>query len=107
MSEWPADSTFPGITKRPYDQARLADVDWRGINPIEVWFRGLWLTQDKLTIAAMLSLDSFSTDPYPRAVLVDGRAFLEDGHHRVIREALSNARSMSMRVFVLPFEHSR
>lgn len=95
---WPEGSRFPGIAERPYDQALLAVVPWSTITPRRVRFAELWLTQDRLTIAAMLGLRSFSTDPNPRVVRFEGKLFLEDGHHRVIRAALRGRPAASMRV---------
>lgn len=84
---------FAGITERPYDQALLADVDWSVIEPRSVRLSLLWLTQPKLTIEGLFG-KSYSTDAYPRVVRViaedgDDREYLEDGHHRIVREVIA------------------
>jgi hypothetical protein len=97
---WPKGAAFPGIMGRTYDQWAVDGVvTWSDIEPEPLAFAELWLTQDRLTVTAMMGLATYSTDSAPRVVFHRGRYLLEDGHHRVIRAALRGATSMPMRIF--------
>lgn len=98
---WPERSPFRGITPRPYDQSVLWEWDWSSTPTRPVKFAELWLTQDRLSIGAVLGISKFSTDAYPRAVLCDGRLHLEDGHHRVVLLSVRGCLSADMRVIEL------
>lgn len=82
MSNFP----FAGTVERPYDQARLTGVDWYAIEARRILFTDLWLTQTHLNIEGVFG-KRFSTDSFPRAVLFQGRHYLEDGHHRLVLAA--------------------
>lgn len=74
---------FLGIKDRPYDQKILIPVRWWEIEPSTVYFRYLWLTQNKLTITGVFG-ERYSADEYPRVVVWRGEQYLEDGHHRAV-----------------------
>jgi hypothetical protein len=98
---WAA-APFPGIVERPYDQDDLVDTDWSAVAAEFVEFRNLWLTQTRLSVAAMLGQSSYSTDAFPRAVHFAGQMFLEDGHHRIVRAALQGWNGTNVRVIRTP-----
>ena len=79
---------FAGIAERPYDNMLTCNVDWKGIELEPFLYKDIWLTQNRLTILGMFSVQQYSTDLYPHLVLYQGNLYLEDGHHRVIKRAL-------------------
>lgn len=89
---------FKGIKDRPYDQKFLEPVEWKKVEPVMFDFGRLYLTQQKLTIPGIFFLQRFSTDPFPRVVVYEGEHYLEDGHHRVVRDAIQNFDAAHMRV---------
>lgn len=80
---------FSGITDRPYSQLRLVSVQWYTIAPELMHFSQLWLTQSHLNIEGVLG-KQFSNDPYPRVVEWHGAYYVEDGHHRLVMQAVVN-----------------
>lgn len=81
---------FKGYRERPYDQAMLKDFDWYKpeITIPCIMYGDLWLTQTKVTIPGMLGIERYSLDHYPRVVEWEDNYYLEDGHHRVLRDFL-------------------
>ena len=75
--------------------------------PIQgIWIRELWATQNHLIIEAILGDEHPPTphcdDPLPHVVITpDGDKYLEDGHHRTIRTAISGRRTVVARVLDL------
>lgn len=76
--------------------------NWYFIEPIDIHFDELWLTQTHLNIEGVLGR-KFSTDPFPRVVNFEGDNYLEDGHHRVVIACLNPFiyHRLRMRVFRL------
>jgi hypothetical protein len=101
MTTWP-DGPFLGIVERPYDQDDLIRIDWRALGIELVNFRSLWLTQTKLSVAAILGHSRYSMDPLPHVVAHSGALYLEDGHHRVIRESIEGFGTTNVRVLRTP-----
>lgn len=100
MTAWPS-GPFRGIVKRPYDQGKLEDVDWVDVRPQYIWFKDLWLTQHHLNIAALVGRGGFSMDPFPRVVRFQNKLYLEDGHHRIVMQAVQKETGMNVRVTTL------
>lgn len=101
---------FAAIATRPYDQALLTDVDWYEIKPVYIQCSSLILTQEKLTVKGLFGLERYSTDPHIRIVEWKGCLYVEDGHHRLIEQAIQRGFGQGValgRVFVfglVPYE---
>jgi len=80
---------FKGRKDRPYDQAILKDFDWSIVSPELVHFSEIWLTQSHLNIEGLLG-KKYSNDPVPRVVKWEREYYLEDGHHRLVTQAILN-----------------
>jgi hypothetical protein len=98
---------FRGITdQRPYPPTGLTTARWIAEVPaFPVRFENIVLTQTGVRIAPLFGI----TDPHsagdttPHIVAWQGQFYLEDGHHRVVRAALTAPwRSIPMRVFHSP-----
>jgi len=81
---------FKGRKDRPYDQAILNGFDWYGseMTITFVKFNQMYITQDKLSISAMLGNSKYSADSSPRLVYWNSEFYIEDGHHRLVTAAL-------------------
>lgn len=91
------------VDERPYPETGLTTARWKAEVPtMVVYFTDLWLTQNGVRITPLFGVkeEHASADTYPHVVSWQGELYLEDGHHRVVREALFGIRSMRMRVFV-------
>lgn len=74
---------------RPYPATGLTTARWAAevdVQPVPV--RRLWLTQRGVQVAALFGVLDRDSDIYPHVVAHDGELYLEDGHHRVVREVL-------------------
>ena len=97
---------FASITERPYDQTLLKDVDWYTIRPTYVQMADLHLTQGHCNIEGLFG-KRYSTDPHIRVVHWDERLYVEDGHHRLVEQALARNEVALARVFtfgIFPYE---
>lgn len=92
---------FRGIAPgRPYPPTGLTTARWAAeVPPVEVAFADLWLTQEHVSVAALWGHTDRVSDAFPHAVSWRDALFLEDGHHRIVRLALSGVDSTLMRVF--------
>lgn len=68
------------------------------IEAVEVEIEDLIPTQPGVFYHALTEQSPMGDDPLPHAVEVNGLLFLEDGHHRVMRAALSGLTRMQIRV---------
>lgn len=86
---------------RPYPATGLTTALWREIQPVHVPITDLIATQDHLKIGALSPTHhgSHSGDRLVHVVKWEGRLYLEDGHHRVVRERLAGADWVNARVF--------
>lgn len=83
----------------------MCTADWQKIKPSRVLVASLVPSQEHLSFAALAGApSSHCGDPVPHAVLWDGRLFVVDGHHRVIRATLAREATLDVRVAV-PFAH--
>lgn len=91
---------FAGIAcDRPYPVSGLNTQLWEDTVPVQyVEFGELTLTQDGVYFAKLFGSQR-AVDRFPHVVAYEGRKFLEDGHHRVLRAVLQGADGMLMRVF--------
>lgn len=87
---------------RPYPPTGLTTELWRHVSTIPVYLADLHLTQRSVWIAPLFGVKDAagSTDVYPHVVSWRGELYLEDGHTRVLYQALAGTRVMRMRVFV-------
>lgn len=94
---------FMGIrADRPYPATRLTSARWVKEVPVErVDASRLWLTKRHLSMEALLSswIPTHYNDPIPHVVVYDDHWYLEDGHHRVVREVLVGNIHVLARVF--------
>jgi len=88
---------FAGITKRPYDQDWLSNVDRYSIDPTMVQFKDVWLTQEHLNIVGIFGR-RYSVDAFPHVVRYREHLYLEDGTHRLVLSALEGIHEAPMRV---------
>lgn len=92
------------ISPRPYPVTGLTTRLWIETVPIQlIRFSDLWLTQDGVKIEHLFNTEdlnhSYSGDRFPHVVMWEGKHYLEDGNHRVVRAALRGYRSGNCRVF--------
>lgn len=91
------------VTERPYPPTGLNSARWVTEVPVLwVFFRQLILTQSGVRIAPLFGLSDPDRvhDAYPHVVAWDGQFYLENGHHRVVRRAITTKYlGMDMRVF--------
>lgn len=85
---------------RPYPATGLTTRGWREVRTRYVPISELVATQDHLKITALAPdfRGSHSGDPLVHVVKHEGVFYLEDGHHRVVREALAGASHVNARV---------
>lgn len=84
----------------------LTTAEWRGKFPaLLIPINAVTPTQETdpvLVEAKKLDLhDSFTGDPYPHVVVVNGEWLLEDGHHRWKAQVEKGERYFLARVFVM------
>lgn len=95
---------FAGIIEgRPYPPTGLTTARWRAEVPArDVNFADVFLTQNGVRVGPLFGVTDRDSDAHPHVVLWQGRLYLEDGHHRVVRTAMTGSRqAMSMRVFMV------
>ena len=95
---------FAGIVEqRPYPPTGLTTARWMAEIPTEtVRLTELYLTQNGVKIDALFGArdQHSSIDRYPHVVAWDGKLYLEDGLHRVMRHYIDSAApALVMRVF--------
>lgn len=88
---------------RPYPSPALTGAKWREVRPKYVPIGELIATQNHLSIAALHPQfrTSHTGDRLVHVVKHGGRLYLEDGHHRVVRERLAGAEHVYARVLDL------
>lgn len=89
-------------TDRPYPITGLTSELWADVPLQYVVFDDLTTTQDGVLLHVLLDCERtpFSGDTFPHVVAHDGSLYLEDGHTRVVRDALRGYAGSWMRVFV-------
>jgi hypothetical protein len=92
------------LPDRPYPATGLTTARWKTeVDAMPVYLSDLYLTQQGVYIAPLFGLADLngngSTDIYPHVVAWNGELYLEDGHTRVVRQALAGTRVMRMRVY--------
>lgn len=95
---------FKGIVqKRPYPPTGLSTARWIVEVPTRpTAMHTLTLTQTGVRIGGLFGVKSAhaAADDFPHVVAYNGQLYLEDGHHRVVRAALTTlCRIMLMRVY--------
>ncbi len=89
------------LDHRPYPPTGMTTARWKTeVETMPVYLHDLTLTQNGVRIAPLWGITDqhASADPHPHVVAYKGELYLEDGHHRVVREALAGTRVMRMRV---------
>lgn len=91
------------ITDPPYENSALSAAEWRAIMPRHVPIKDLVATQNHLSISALHHEHKtpHDGDRFVHVVRFGGRLFIEDGHHRVVRERLAGADWINARVLDL------
>jgi len=77
----------------------MTSQKWLDVPVVEVPIKELIATQRGVYFHALV--DDFNHlfgDPYPHVILWEGEYYLEDGHHRVVKQALKGAHSVSVRL---------
>ncbi len=94
---------FKAVEERPYPETRLTTLEWLLIRPRHVPIHELIATQNHLRIAALdpAHHGSRSGDRLVHVIQWEGRLYLEDGHHRVVRERIAGADWVNARVLNL------
>lgn len=87
----------------PYGESGLSPAGWRAIIPRHVPIGELVATQTHLYIAALAPEHrvAHDADRLIHVVKWGGQLFIEDGHHRVVRERLAGADWINARVLDL------
>jgi hypothetical protein len=97
---------FRGVRRDPLPTEGMTTDKWMTLPIRGVWISELYATQPHLVIEAILGEDHppapHCADPLPHVVIMpNGDKYLEDGHHRTIRTALSGRRVVVARVLDL------
>ena len=83
----------------------MTTSDWLKISPSRVLIDPIIPTQKHVVIDALVERrSSYCGDEFPHCVLWDGRLYLNDGHHRWVRDKLERRVTTEVRVAV-PFAH--
>ncbi|MBI4900901.1 MAG: type II toxin-antitoxin system VapB family antitoxin [Actinobacteria bacterium] len=95
---------FAGVISRdqgcPWGTTGLSTATWADVPVVPVTVATLTATQPGVLIAALIEAGvPVGGDEYPHVVIWQGRAYLEDGHHRVMRALIAGQRSIDARVF--------
>lgn len=88
------------VEVRPY-QLKMTTTKWKEIEPTVVSLHNLVFTQWHLwTLALLNPTIPFTQDDLPYFVFHQGRYYVEDGHHRVVRAILRGHTLIKGRVYV-------
>jgi hypothetical protein len=80
----------------------MTSARWLLVPVVEVVIGDLWATQPGVLFQSLIEPSvSVGGDPLPHVIAWDGRLFLEDGHHRVVRAVINGATTMPARVLTL------
>ena len=98
---------FAGIISRdngcPWGETGMSTAKWQHIPTRRVRIADLTATQPGVLLHALT--DDAPTpvggDPVPHVIAWDGRLYLEDGHHRVVRARLNGRTTIEARVLDL------
>jgi hypothetical protein len=94
---------FAGIISRdngaPWGTTGLTSHTWLDMPVQQFSIRDLILTQPGVYFHALTEQAApVGGDPYPHVVLWEGKAYLEDGHHRVMRALIAGRKTIGARV---------
>ncbi len=91
---------------RPYPTTGMTTARWATeVDPVWIPFSTIILTQDGVNVLPLFGITDRQSDLYPHVVRYRQHHFLEDGHHRVIRAAITGETGMLMRVLDAPQDH--
>lgn len=89
--------------KRPYASSMpmMSTEDWQKIPPSTVHLDDLEMQQDHLYMASLMAdnMRTYTGDTYPYVVDFNGKKYVEDGHHRVVRRKLIGRKTIKARVY--------
>ncbi|RJR10604.1 type II toxin-antitoxin system VapB family antitoxin [Candidatus Parcubacteria bacterium] len=73
---------------------------WKLIEPRTVRIEELEFQQDHLSLPDLVEPpeETFTGDEYPYIVDYQGKLYVEDGHHRIVRHKLSGHKTIKARV---------
>lgn len=91
---------YRGEPRRPWPSSGMTTDRWMDeITPRRIAISDIILVQDSLDIEALVKGNgTHSGDPYPHVIAWGGLLWLEDGHHRVVRDALMGATHVEARL---------
>jgi hypothetical protein len=94
---------FKVANGRPYPATGLSPAKWREVSTKYVPIGELHATRAALSIAALAPdyREPHTADRLVHVVVWEGKLYIEEGHHRVAREALAGATHVNARVLNL------
>lgn len=84
---------YRGEPRRPWPETGLTTERWMNeVNPRRIAIEDVILVQDQLDLEALVKANgTVGGDPFPHVIAWGGLLWLEDGHHRVVRDAIMGA----------------
>lgn len=87
------------VKPRPYEPTGMTTAKWMKLREERVDVSKVVFSQDHLSLSHLLHpADSYSGDPCPHLVEWEGKLWVSDGHHRIIRAILSGYTYLFCRV---------
>lgn len=90
------------VAAKPYPVTGFNARRWRDVSTGWIFLLQLVLTQTTVRIYPMFCpppQDDPNNDPFPHVVLWRDTYYLDDGHHRVVRAALSGTTGLYARIY--------
>lgn len=97
---------FAGVINKdenkPWGELEMSTAIWKNIRIWDVQIKDLVATQSGVYFKDLISdAPSISGDEFPHVILFEDTYYLEDGHHRVVKAALSGREVIQARVLRL------
>lgn len=89
-------------TRRHWPATGMTSEKWLSVYPKVVKIKDLIATQDGVYLEPIIRrTPPVGGDQYPHIIIWQGKLYLEDGHHRVVRRAMKGCSDVTARVLDL------
>lgn len=87
----------------PWGTSGQTSATWKKIPTRTVVIKHLWATQPGILFDAIIrpEAEAVGGDSFPHVIEWDGKMYLEDGHHRVVRAALAGRTTIEVRYLIV------